>query len=360
MNIVEATQSYESWLGQQLTLLAPDLAQKHNMMAADEFSFMRATFYRWAQSLPIICPDTTTAPIVLAVGDLHVENFGTWRDSEGRLIWGVNDLDEAYPLPYANDLIRLAASAKLAIDANHLSLSFKEACAAILTGYIDFLTSGGKPYVLAEEHDWLRAVALDVLRDPARFWDKLNSLPSVSEPIPSVALAALQQSLPAAPLTLRIVHRLAGLGSLGRQRWAALADWRGGKIARETKPLVSSALWAQHGQGATEIFYERIQGQAVRAVDPFLHQRGGWIVRRLAPDCSRIELGSLKAASDQTRLLRAMGREVANIHLGSREAIAAVQRDAQKRAPEWLYEAARAMAQATRDDWHDWKSTYQA
>jgi len=32
---------------------------------------------------------------VLAVGDLHVENFGTWRDAEGRLIWGVNDFDES-------------------------------------------------------------------------------------------------------------------------------------------------------------------------------------------------------------------------------------------------------------------------
>jgi len=36
---------------------------------------------------------------VLAVGDLHVENFGTWRDAEGRLIWGVNDFDEAWRLP---------------------------------------------------------------------------------------------------------------------------------------------------------------------------------------------------------------------------------------------------------------------
>ena len=44
------------------------------------------------------------------VGDLHVENFGTWRDVEGRLVWGVNDFDEAYALPYTNDLVRLVAS----------------------------------------------------------------------------------------------------------------------------------------------------------------------------------------------------------------------------------------------------------
>lgn len=41
----------------------------------------------------------------MAVGDLHVENFGTWRDIEGRLVWGVNDFDEAHPLSYANDAL---------------------------------------------------------------------------------------------------------------------------------------------------------------------------------------------------------------------------------------------------------------
>ena len=78
------------------------------------FPFFRATFYRWVQVWSGICSELVSAPEVLAIGDLHVENFGTWRDREGRLIWGVNDFDEAYPLPYTNDLVRLAASAEIA------------------------------------------------------------------------------------------------------------------------------------------------------------------------------------------------------------------------------------------------------
>ena len=58
----------------------------------------------------------------LAIGDLHVENFGTWRDKEGRLIWGVDDFDEAYSLPYTHDLVRLAASAEIA-DATDICTS---------------------------------------------------------------------------------------------------------------------------------------------------------------------------------------------------------------------------------------------
>jgi hypothetical protein len=26
-------------------------------------------------------------PRVLGVGDIHLENFGTWRDAEGRMVW---------------------------------------------------------------------------------------------------------------------------------------------------------------------------------------------------------------------------------------------------------------------------------
>lgn len=37
---------------------------------------------------------------MLAIGDLHVENYGTWRDAEGRWVWGVNDFDEAFPMAY--------------------------------------------------------------------------------------------------------------------------------------------------------------------------------------------------------------------------------------------------------------------
>jgi len=51
---------------------------------------------------------------VMAVRDLHLENFGAWRDVEGRLVWGVNDFDEAHPMAFANDLVRLAVSALLA------------------------------------------------------------------------------------------------------------------------------------------------------------------------------------------------------------------------------------------------------
>ena len=80
------------------------------------FQFLRGTYWRWAETIhePKVCPELEGAPQVLCVGDIHVENFGTWRDADGRLIWGVNDFDEAAVMPYLHDIVRLATSAVLA------------------------------------------------------------------------------------------------------------------------------------------------------------------------------------------------------------------------------------------------------
>lgn len=356
MRIRKASKKYEAWLAKR-TALAPDLRLKHQRMAEGPFSFLRATFYRWAQVWPKICPDLAGAVKVLAVGDLHVENFGTWRDIEGRLIWGVNDFDEAYPMPYTNDLVRLATSAHLAIAGNHLALSSVDACDAILEGYRRGLAEGGNPFVLEQHHGWLREVATGELRDPVQFWEKMDAQPTIRGEIPTSAQKALESLLPERGLSFRIAHRVAGLGSLGRQRFVAIADWRGGKVAREAKPLVSSAcVWANGGDGSKRILYQQILDRAVRVLDPFVHLRGRWIVRRLAPHCSRIELVSLPKGRDERRLLHAMGFETANMHLGSKDRIKAVMRDLQRRPADWLHKAVKEMVQATIKDWEEWKS----
>src|SRR6202521_2956189 len=133
--IVIATIDYEHWLKSCVDVVEPDLRLKHEEMAGSLFAFLRATFYRWASLWPEVCPDLAETPRVLAVGDLHVENFGTWRDAEGRLVWGVNDFDEVARMPYATDLVRLAASAHIAIREARLKIGPEDACNAILSGY---------------------------------------------------------------------------------------------------------------------------------------------------------------------------------------------------------------------------------
>ena len=80
-------------------------------------------------------------------------------------------------------------------------------------------------------------------------------------------------------------------------------------------------------------------------------------MRRLAPDCSRIELSSLPGERDETRLLQAMGYETANLHWGSKKAMPAVKRDLKGRHPSWLHVAARQMVRAVTSEWEDWRKT---
>jgi hypothetical protein len=78
-----------------------------------------------------------------------------------------------------------------------------------------------------------------------------------------------------------------------------------------------------------------------------------WIVRRLAPDCSRIELSALPKEPDELRLLHAMGWETANVHLGSiRPRV--LRADLKKRPRGWLLEAARSMEKAVTADFEDY------
>jgi len=354
IGIVAATTRYEAWLAERIPLVKPDLGLKHHAMSAGIFPFLRATFYRWAARWRTLVGDVAAAPTVLAVGDLHVENFGTWRDQEGRLVWGVNDFDEAFDLPYTNDLLRLALSAHLAISANHLALRPADACEAILKGYAKGLKEGGSPFVLAERHQWLRTTVAGELRDPVKFWAKLNDLPTSKARIPGRAAKALESALPAKKLPYRVVHRTAGLGSLGRQRFVALAQWNGGQIAREAKALVPSTCGWFSGKKNDRSQYDRIVRQAIRGPDPFLDVRKGWIARRLAPDCSRIELANLPKDHDESRLLEAMGKETANVHLGSKRAAGKIKRDLSKRPDGWLHNAAKAMVRATIEDWQSW------
>jgi hypothetical protein len=350
----ELTSSYEKWLATELVVIPKDLTRKHKLMRADIFSFLRATFYRWSQLFPELCESSAAAPEVLAVGDLHVENFGTWRDAEGRLAWGINDFDEVSRMPYTIDLVRLAASAHLAIDTEKLKLAHRDACSAILTGYKECLEAGGRPWAIAGHHAWLRDMVNPGLRDPILYWDRLTTLPPVESRVPKPARRAIEKLMPARDLEYQFAHRIAGLGSLGRQRFVAVAEFEGGLICREAKALAPSAWdWANERR-LTGNHYQRALDTAVRDLDPFVRVHGKWIVRRLAPDCTRIEMSMFPKQRDEVRLLHAMGWEIGNVHLGSGNPLKLLS-DLSKRGKAWLHRDAEKMVKATRADWEAWR-----
>src|SRR5207245_8532622 len=137
--------------------------------------------------------------------------------------------------------------AHLAIDTGHLAIEHRDACGRILAGYKESLEAGGEPYVLGERHGWLRGIAGSALRDPVAFWKKLEALPEYAGPVPKDARRGIERMLPDHKLPYRISHRVAGVGSLGREL-RRVAEYSGAKVCREAKALAPSAwFWATRG-----------------------------------------------------------------------------------------------------------------
>jgi hypothetical protein len=353
--IAAASAAYEAWMRKRIDVVDADLKLKHKRMAAAPFMFLRATFYRWVPLWQEACPDLARTPRLLAVGDLHVENFGTWRDAEGRLAWGVNDFDEAFPMPYAIDLVRLATSALLVARHEKLRLAAEEICAALLAGYGEAIASeGGRPFVLEEEHAALRAMAMGEERDPVHFWVKLGAAKTAKAP--GAVRKLLRKAMPEVEGRPRIAHRVAGLGSLGRPRFVALGAAHGGMVAREAKAMLPSAFAWANRIAAERYLCGTLADAAIRSPDPFYRPRKGWVLRRLAPHCTAIELTDFPKRRAHLVILKAMGRETANVHWGSPEALAAVRRDLKRRGKRWLHDAATRMVEATLKEWKEWQA----
>jgi uncharacterized protein (DUF2252 family) len=97
--------------------------RKFRKMAASPFAFYRGSaplFYADVVRLDDPWADERTSRVWIQ-GDLHAENFGTYMDSAGILVFDVNDFDEAYLGHFTWDVRRLAASLALLGFAKALS-----------------------------------------------------------------------------------------------------------------------------------------------------------------------------------------------------------------------------------------------
>jgi hypothetical protein len=345
--ICDSVRAYEAWLSEQLgpELVTADLRVKHGEMKSGVFRFLRATCWRWAEVAPELLPDLAETPKVLSVNDAHIENFGLWRDAEGRLVFGVNDFDEGAPAPYAFDLVRLAASAVLAGAESEAGADPEIICQAVLDGYRAGLDDP-HPLILDYERERLRALFLMGDAEEAKFWGTVLAL-KPGKP-PEHFKAVLTHALPGVSKPV-FSPRRAGAGSLGRTRFVAHEIFRGGPVAREAKSLVPSC-WAPTETKAEAA--QRLLALArgpYRSPDPWFDVADNLIVRRLAPDSRKLEFNEVTRRLTR-KAIAAMARELANIHRADPKS-KAIPADLEKRKKRWLEKAAVAAAKATVQDY---------
>jgi len=246
----------------------PELvARKYRAMSRDPFVFFRGTAHLfWEDWGSMGGTALDDAPLVWCCGDLHLENFGSYRGDNGLAYFDLNDFDEAALAPATRDTARFLTSVRLAAQSLGLQAqSVRELEGGFLEGYAAALVTGKARWIERSIatgwiRDLLRSVEnrtqqqlLDertIVRDGRRrlrINDKRTFTLPVAERrrvVQGIARFAAHQPEPGFYRVLDVVGRIAGTGSLGVPRYAVLIRGPGARDERilDVKAARPSAL----------------------------------------------------------------------------------------------------------------------
>jgi uncharacterized protein (DUF2252 family) len=242
------------------------LALKYSKMAHNPFIFLRGACHLFYDGLPD-SPLFRDAPLAWCCGDLHFENFGSYKGDNRLVYFDINDYDEAALAPVTWDMIRLLTSIQCgadALNATHAeSLAVSQSC---LDAYRSALINGKPLWVERETSGGLVNALLTILQDRERvaFLDKrtirkgrrrslildgVKALPASDAQKQTVTEFmdnfASKQLGPKFFQVLDIGRRIAGTGSLGVERFVVLVEGKGspdGNYLLDIKEAKPSAM----------------------------------------------------------------------------------------------------------------------
>ena len=247
----------------------PELvARKYRAMSRDPFVFFRGTAHLfwedWASMGGTALDDD--APLAWCCGDLHLENFGSYRGDNGLAYFDLNDFDEAALAPATRDTARFLTSTCLAAEALGLSAqTVRQLEASFLDGYASALATGKARWIERSiATGWIRELLRSVetrtqrqlldertiVRDGRRRLrvdDKRTFRLTIAERrrvAQSIARFAARQPDAGFYRVLDVVGRIAGTGSLGVPRYAVLirGEYRRDERILDVKAARPSAL----------------------------------------------------------------------------------------------------------------------
>ena len=123
---------------------------KYQIMAEDPFRFFRGTCHLFYEDLNK-APSFPVSPTTWICGDLHLENFGTYKGDNRLIYFDLNDFDEGILAPAAWEVVRMMAS--IFTGCQSLNIDKKETrqiAELFLRVYTKHLSSGKSRYVEEE------------------------------------------------------------------------------------------------------------------------------------------------------------------------------------------------------------------
>jgi uncharacterized protein (DUF2252 family) len=97
--------------------LLPDMVQlKYEAMAENAFRFYRGTCHLFYEDLAASTP-LPLSPVTWICGDLHIENYGSYKGDNKLVYFDLNDFDEGLLAPASYELARMVTSIFIAFEA---------------------------------------------------------------------------------------------------------------------------------------------------------------------------------------------------------------------------------------------------
>jgi uncharacterized protein (DUF2252 family) len=328
---------------------AQRLQRKYDKMRSSPFAFFRGSCHLFFAQLPrggIF----KSAPAVWSCGDLHVENFGSYKGDNRLVFFDINDFDESALSPASWDLLRFVTSVRL--GAKGIGLRGRvvhQLCAVFLQSYCAALVQG-KAYWL--ERDTSQGLIGDLLqglrnRERSTLLAERTTLKGKKRSIKIDQLRALAatdaqrkrvlhfmkdfaktQAKPEFYKVIDVARRIAGNGSLGLQRYVILVRGKGGPDGHyllDLKQAVPSSLtahlktaqphWASDAQRIVSL-QQRLQAVSVAFLQAVTLDGQPYVLRDLQPSEDRISWDKARhSKGDIEDLIRTMGQLTAWSHL---------------------------------------------
>src|SRR5579883_511161 len=348
--VVERIQQFNQNRNPKLLIL------KYQTMRQNAFAFLRGTCHLFYEDLPANWP-LNAAPPVWICGDLHLENFGSYKGSDRLVYFDINDFDEAVLAPCTWDLARLLTSILVAAQTLDIDPTDAQAlCQNFLTAYTKVLAKGQVGMVNRDTSTGLVKELLDRLKQRKRkdflakrtvkvgktrqlqLSDKATAIPPAQRDkiCAIVKTWAAQQPKPKFFQVLDVAYRIAGTGSLGLERYILLVEGEGSpnhNYLLDLKVGCSSSLepyltlpqpqWNTQAERIVTV-QQRVQWTPPALLDTVILDGQAYVLRELQPMDDKVnliqwngKLGRLRKVIETMAAITAWGQLLSGGRQGS-------------------------------------------
>lgn len=306
------------------------LAMKYARMRADAFVFLRGSCALFHARLPAEGV-LRKPPPAWNCGDLHLENFGSYKGDNRQVYFDLNDFDEALLAPASRDPLRLATSVivrrRMASPGAPGDEQAADLAQAMLDAYADALAAGKACWVERETAPSPVAELLASLRERRRAdWldarterhgkrrrlrvDGRKALAATRSQRDAVrewiATATADAQKPKFFDVIDVARRIAGTGSLGVERYVVLVRGKGapdGHYLLDLKRALPSAaspgvalaqpLWPDEAHRVVAV-QQRMQAVGMAFLQALRVGGRSYVLRGLQPGEDRVELAQAR------------------------------------------------------------------